>query len=82
MPIFHNGGGSRICYDLKGVFTNIQGELVEFWKADNDRNVIAPDLKSFLLQLVDYYENVEVTDFDGFFEVNYVSGFPKRFVVE
>lgn len=46
LPVFSNGGGSYICYDLKGVFTGESGQLVEFWKADNDRNVIAPDLKN------------------------------------
>jgi cell wall assembly regulator SMI1 len=67
LPIFHNGGGSYICYDLKGVFTSLEGQIIEFWKADNDRNVIAPNLESFLKQLVGFYEFVKPVDFDIFF---------------
>lgn len=81
LPIFHNGGGSYICYDLGGVFTGLKGQIIEFWKADNDRNVIAPDLKSFLEQLVDYYESVDTEDFDEAFIVEDISGYPKKFYV-
>ena len=47
IPIFQNGGGDSICFDLKGIFTEQKGQLIEFWHADNDRNVIAPTLEAF-----------------------------------
>jgi cell wall assembly regulator SMI1 len=82
LPIFHNGGGSRICYDLQGIFTKKKGQILEFWKADNDRNVIAPDLNAFLRQIVDYYQTIKVKDFDEFFEVKNITGFAKKFYAE
>ena len=55
------------------------GQILEFWKADKDRNVIAPDLQSFLTELVKYYETFDAEDFDEFFEVDEIEGYPKRF---
>lgn len=81
IPVFTNGGGDHICYDAGGIFTGKAGQLVEFWHADNDRNVIAPDLESFLNELNNYYEATGKEDFDGYFEVNEVDGYPQRFMV-
>lgn len=82
LPVFQNGGGSYICYDLKGIFTGNQGQLVEFWNKDNDRNVIAANLEAFLFQLVDYYKNTRQEDFDEYFEIEIKGDFPKSFLVE
>jgi cell wall assembly regulator SMI1 len=82
LPIFHNGGGSHICYDLEGTFTDLKGQLLEFWKADNDRNVISGNLKSFLTELVHLYEDFDPNDFDETFEAADVPGYPRRFYVE
>ena len=82
LPIFHNGRGSYLCYDLDGTFTNLEGQILEFWKADNDRNVISNSLKSFLKQLVYFYEDFDPDDFDEAFIVENVPGYPKRFYVK
>jgi len=82
LPIFSNGGGSYICYDTGGTFTGQKGQLIEFWKADNDRNIIAADLKSFVIKLNEFYSLTPVENFDGFFEVEKSDGFPKKFIVE
>jgi cell wall assembly regulator SMI1 len=59
IPIFHNGGGDHICYDIGGAFTGEQGQLIEFWHADNDRNIIAPNLKSFIEGINKLYKTAE-----------------------
>lgn len=78
IPIFHNGGGNYICYDLKGAFTGNKGQILEFWNRDYDRNVIAASLKDFLDQLNSYYEE-KSEGWDEFFTVESKKGFPKRF---
>jgi cell wall assembly regulator SMI1 len=82
IPIFHNGGGDYICYDLGGLFTGQQGQLIEFWHADNDRNVISPSLETFISKLNDYYNTTPKTDFDEYFEIENIDGYPKKFIVD
>ena len=82
IPIFQNGGGDNICYDLKGIFTGQKGQLIEFWHADNDRNIIAPTLEAFLKKIIDFYETKQKEDFDEYFEIENVGNYPKRFIVE
>ncbi|MFC0780208.1 SMI1/KNR4 family protein [Flavobacterium sp. HJSW_4] len=81
IPLFHNGGGDYICYDCEGTFTGNSGQIIEFWHADNDRVVIAPNLKAFLSQLNFYFENNKIEDFDEYFEVEKMQGYPKSFIV-
>ena len=82
IPIFQNGGGDSICYDLDGVFTGQKGQLIEFWHADNDRNIIAATLESFLQKLINFYETKDKNDFDEYFNIENINGFPKKFIVE
>ena len=82
IPIFQNGGGDSICYDVGGLFTGQLGQLIEFWHADNDRNVIAPTLEEFICKLIEYYETKQIEDFDEFFVVEKINGYPKKFIVE
>lgn len=63
IPIFHNGGGDHICYDIGGVFTGEQGQLIEFWHADNDRNIIAPNLKGFIESINKIYKEAEEQEY-------------------
>lgn len=81
IPILHNGGGDYICYDLGGLFTGQEGQLIEFWHADNDRNVVAPSLGSFLGKLKEYYENTPAEDFDEYFQIDSPENYPKKFIV-
>ncbi|WP_316736619.1 SMI1/KNR4 family protein [Pedobacter aquatilis] len=82
IPIFQNGGGDSICYDLRGIFTGQKGQLIEFWPADNDRNVIAPSLKSFLEKIIELYETKHKDEFDEYFQVQKIENYPKKFILE
>ncbi|SEW52708.1 SMI1/KNR4 family protein [Chitinophaga arvensicola] len=82
IPLFHNGGGDYICYDTTGVFTGTTGQLIEFWHADDDRNVIAPSLAALLEQISQYYATTPPASFDEYFEVNDLPGYPQRFKAE
>ncbi len=82
IPVFQNGGGDSICYDLKGIFTGQKGQLIEFWHADNDRNVIAPALEYFIEKITDFYENRQKGEFDEYFKVGKIDNYPKKFIVE
>jgi cell wall assembly regulator SMI1 len=81
IPIFHNGGGSYICYDLRGIFTGQAGQLIEYWNKDNDRNVIAANLEGFLELLNGYYAYTPKEKFDDFFSMDTTGEYPKRFKV-
>ncbi len=80
LPIFTNGSGSYICYDTKGIFTGKEGQMIEFWRADDDRNVIAPSLEFMINQLIKYYE--ESNYLDEYIDVEYLDGYPKEFIVK
>ena len=82
IPVFHNGGGDYICLDCEGTFTKNPGQLIEFWHADEDRNVIAPSLKFFISQIVKHYEETNPQDFDEYFEIENIDNFPLVFTVE
>lgn len=75
-------GQRNDCYDIRGIFTSEQGQLIEFWHADNDRNIIAPNLQCFIEAINEFYEAKEEKDFDEYFEIGNIKGFPKRFYVE
>ncbi len=78
IPIFHNGNGDYICYDLEGVFTGLCGQLIEFWHADYDRNVISPSIDIFIQTLNIYLESNAV--FDEFYSIKRkIDNYPKRF---
>lgn len=81
IPIFQNGGGDSICYDLGGIFTGIERQLIEFWHADNDRNVIAPTLEAFLNVLIKYYETKQKDTFDEYFRIGHVDHYPQKFIL-
>ncbi|WP_343689184.1 SMI1/KNR4 family protein [Chitinophaga sp.] len=80
MPIFSNGSGDFICYDLAGSFDGQPGQLIEYWHADNDRNIIAGDLTSFLGALVDLYTMYDPSD--EFVQVEDLPGYPVRHIVQ
>jgi cell wall assembly regulator SMI1 len=82
IPIFHSGGGDYICYDSGGIFTGLHGQLIEFWHADSDRNIIAPSLDAFIESIIRYYQNTPKEAFDEFFETEPIKGYPKRFSLE
>ncbi len=82
IPVFQNGGGDSICYDLQGIFTDNRGQLIEFWHADSDRNVIAPTLETFFEKITDFYETRQTEEFDEYFEVEKIDNYPQKFIVD
>jgi len=82
IPIFHNGSGDYICYDCGGIFTGQQGQIIEFWHADNDRNVIAPTLEAFISKLNHHYETINADENKEPYHIGKIDGYPKRFIVE
>ncbi len=83
LPIFSNGGGSYICYDLKGIFTEKKGQLIEYWKDDNDRSVIAPSLTDYIKKLNQYYDNTPSDNFDEYFDISKdIAEWKKEFIVD
>lgn len=52
VPFLHNGAGSYLCLDLAAEDGGRPGQLVGFWKADNDRSVEFPSVEAWLANLV------------------------------
>lgn len=53
IPFLHNGGGSHLCVDVTGATDEgVPGQLVAFWKADEDRPVCATSLEAWLESFV------------------------------
>ena len=52
VPFLHNGGGSHLCLDLLAEGGGEVGQLVAFWKRDEDRPVEYPNLEAWLTHLV------------------------------
>jgi cell wall assembly regulator SMI1 len=57
VPFLHNGGGSHLCLDLAAEDGGTPGQLIGFWKADQDRPVEHPNLESWLEKLVSSMED-------------------------
>ena len=57
VPFLHNGGGSYLCMDAAAEDGGQPGQLVAFWKADEDRPVEHPSLEAWLAELVASMEN-------------------------
>ena len=83
IPIFDNGAGNLICYDLQGVFTNMPGQIIEFWHEENDRNIIAPNLKIFIDQINIFYSAIKPSELSegNSYTPNNIEHFPKKFIV-
>ncbi len=79
IPLLHNGGGDYICYDLAGLFTGDQGQLITFWHADKDRNVIAPGLETFITALNASYRGKNAAELDEYFKPAAIKGYPRSF---
>ncbi|CAN0593881.1 unnamed protein product, partial [Ectocarpus sp. 12 AP-2014] len=83
LPLFSNGGGAYICYDMEGTFTGKKGQMIGYWNTYDDRNVIAPDLATFIKTMNAYYQETEVSDFDEYFDISErLAPFKKEFIVD
>ncbi len=60
VPFLHNGGGSHLCLDLAAEDGGRPGQLIGFWKADEDRPVEFPSVEAWLIDLVDSMKTGEL----------------------
>ena len=77
----------RIPSDLRTLYKwkdgqSDKGQLIQFWHSDSDRNVISPTLEAFIGKLTHYYDTKSENDFDKYFRVENIDGYPKKFRVE
>ena len=52
VPFLHNGGGSYLCLDLTAEDGGERGQLLAFWKANEDRPVEFPNMEAWLSDLI------------------------------
>jgi cell wall assembly regulator SMI1 len=52
IPFLHNGGGSYLCLDLAAEEGGESGQLIAFWKQDQDRPVEFASMEAWLQALV------------------------------
>jgi len=52
IPFLHNGGGSYLCVDLVAQDSGAPGQLIEFWKTDDDRPVKFQSIEAWLDEFV------------------------------
>jgi len=57
VPFLHNGAGSHLCLDLAAEDGGQVGQLVAFWKRDDDRPVEHPNTEAWLAALVSAMED-------------------------
>ena len=60
VPFLANGGGSHLCLDVAAEDGGRPGQLLAFWKADEDRPVEFPSVEAWLADLVESIESGEL----------------------
>jgi cell wall assembly regulator SMI1 len=60
VPFLHNGGGSYLCLDIAAEDGGHPGQLIGFWKQDEDRPVEYPSVEAWLADLVASMESGEL----------------------
>jgi cell wall assembly regulator SMI1 len=60
VPFLHNGGGSYLCVDLAAEDGGQPGQLIGFWKQDEDRPVEFPNVEAWVADLVESMESGEL----------------------
>jgi cell wall assembly regulator SMI1 len=60
VPFLSNGGGSHLCVDAAAEDGGQAGQLVAFWKADEDRPVEYESVETWLADLVESMESGEL----------------------
>jgi len=56
VPFLHNGAGSYLCLDVAAEDGGQPGQLIEFWKQDEDRPVEYSSVEAWLAELVESME--------------------------
>ena len=57
VPFLHNGAGSHLCLDMAAEDGGHPGQLIAFWKRDEDRPVEYPSMEAWLTELVGSMED-------------------------
>lgn len=57
VPFLSNGGGSYLCLDLTAEDGGQPGQILEFWKADEDRPITHAHMQAWLADLVGSMED-------------------------
>jgi cell wall assembly regulator SMI1 len=52
IPFLHNGAGSHLCVDLAAEDGGQIGQLIAYWKADEDRPIEHPSLEAWVSKLI------------------------------
>ena len=60
VPFLSNGGGSHLCVDVAAQDGGRVGQLVAFWKVDEDRDIEYPSVEAWLADLVESMESGEL----------------------
>jgi cell wall assembly regulator SMI1 len=60
VPFLHNGGGSYLCLDLAAEDGGQPGQVIGFWKRDEDRPVEFTSVEAWLTELVESMESGEL----------------------
>lgn len=63
VPFLSNGGGSYLCLDLAAEDGGQPGQILEFWKADEDRPIRWSDMQAWLAALVGSMEDGSIEIF-------------------
>lgn len=56
VPFLHNGGGSYLCLDVAAEDGGQPGQVIAFWKSDEDRPIKFPSVEAWLTDLVESME--------------------------
>lgn len=68
VPFLDNGGGDHLVLDLDGSFGGQKGQVLEFWHADTDRDIVAPSFDAWLESFVASLEAGLWAEEDGDFQ--------------
>lgn len=60
VPFLSNGGGSHLCVDVAAEDGGQTGQVIAFWKAEEDRPVEFPSVEAWLTDLVESMEAGEL----------------------
>jgi cell wall assembly regulator SMI1 len=69
IPVFENGGGDYLCYDVAGIFTGTKGQILDYYHSETYRSVNAPSLVLFLEAVQRVYDKKYEDEWDSLKEI-------------
>jgi cell wall assembly regulator SMI1 len=76
IPVFENGGGDYLCYDVAGIFTGNKGQVLDYYHSETYRMVNAPSLVLYLEALQRVYDKKHEDEWDSLKEIG---NYPKSY---